>query len=259
MALTFFIILIFGSIMFVQKKYYYHAHTEMLTITGSIVAMFNIIYTPQILSVWTAYMMFIIAIGSVGYLYYFSRYTKPEIKAEQVSFWNVPPQGLIENNKHRIEKKKGRNEYVAPPKETFVEETTTRFKKLSPYIFTEIKLYDGFTIVQSLIFFNSDECPLLYKTVFNRLKDISESVEQYIDYEQTLIDNKYCVEFFLIDIWERLCTSEIIGAGTLEYYATNTTEFELVGALDASINSNITKRGICLYAHYLNHKGLFKI
>ena len=63
------------------------------------------------------------------------------------------------------------------------------------------------------------------------------------------------MEFFFIDLWERIAKEVNISSTTLSPLAEDERDMELIGALDSAKNINVQKDGIVLFSHYLNFKG----
>jgi len=259
------IFLSFGFLYIIQKRYYHEVYKEILLYISVALVMVNFLSRRETSIPFESFeaLMAITLLFFLSYTFYtlskaMDLLEQGGLSARQVSYWGISPQKILNKNKHKIIEKKGRNEFVEEVDEYFYEEVIVegkRIRKLQPLILSDIKAYKGFTIISSLKYFKQKKNSELYIKIYNKLNSINEEIEAELDFEKILIDNKYCIEFFLIDLWEVLCSKEIIGVGTLNTIARNKKELELIGALDASVSTNVQREGILLYSHYLRFKG----
>lgn len=255
------IFLSFSFLYLLQERYYKKTYQEIVLYIGISLLMVNILSrrsNSEFFSPFEALLAVLIVLLLSFTFYIFSRNHTKEITAKQVSYWGVPFDLILFKNKHKIVSKRGRNELEEQQKEYFYEETFENNKKtrrIQTLVLADIKNYKGFTLIESLDYFKSQYASKLYQTIYVKLYTINEDIETEIDFDKLLKINKYCVEFFLIDLWIKISSKEIIGIGTLNSYAQSKKELELIGAFDAVVSSNIKKQGILLYAHYLNFKG----
>jgi hypothetical protein len=255
------IFLSFSFLYLLQERYYKKIYQEIVLYIGISLLMVNVLsrrdnsesFSP------TEALFAISIVLLLSFLFYMlSRTHTKEIVAKQVSYWGVPFELILSKNKHKIVSKRGRYELEEQKKEYFYEEVFENNKKtrrIQPLVLADIKSYRGFTIIESLNYFESQSASILYQAIYVKLYTINEDIETEIEFDKLLKMNKYCVEFFLIDLWREISSKEIIGIGTLNAYAKNKKELELIGAFDAAVSSNVKKQGILLYAHYLNFKG----
>ncbi len=261
-------IIIFLSFVFLyvlQKRYYYEVYKEILLYISVALVMVNFLSRRETSLSFEPFeaLIAITFLFFLSYLFYIlsksmNSLEEGGVSATQVSYWGISPQKILNKNKHKIIMKKGRNEFVEEIDDYFYEEVIRdgrKIQKLQPLILSDIKAYKGFTIISSLKYFKQKKNSELYIKIYKKLYSINEEIEAELDFKEILIDNKYCIEFFLIDLWEVLCSKEIIGIGTLNTIAKNKKELELIGALDASVSTNVRKEGILLYSHYLRFKG----
>ena len=255
------ILLSFSFLYLLQERYYKKIYQEIVFYIGISLLMVNVLSRrdgAESFSPIEALLAIIIVILLSFIFYRLSRTHEKEIVAKQVSYWGVPFNLILLKNKHTIISKRGRNELEEQKKEYFYEEVCENNKKvrrLQPLVLADIKRYRGFTIIESLNYFRTKSASMLYQTIYLKLSHINENIETEIDFDKLLKINKYCVEFFLIDLWIEISSKEIIGIGTLNSYAKSKKELELIGAFDAVVSSNVKKQGLLLYAHYLNFKG----
>ena len=256
------IFLSFGFLYFLQDRYYKRVYQEILLYVAIALLMVNFLSRKDISEPFSPIeaLIAISIVLTLSFLFYiFSRKKVNKVIAKQVSYWDVPFELILSKNKHNITSKKDRNELTEQSKEYFYEEIfeeDKKIRKIQPLILSDIKKYRGFTLVKSLNYFKRSTSSVLHTTIYKKLESINDKIEADLDFEELLEENQYCVEFFLINIWEVISSKEIIGIGTLKAYANNKKELELIGALDAAMSSNVRKQGILLYSHYLNFKGL---
>ena len=126
-------------------------------------------------------------------------------------------------------------------------------KYISTNFFKILKRIENeFTYVKSLKDIEQYE---LYNAVFNKIKNIVKSRDIDVDYEEIFKENKKCVEFFLMDLWERYTKRSNIGIANLVLLANREIEEEFVGALD-NIDLNCVKaKGAALYYRYMVFSG----
>ncbi len=255
------IFLSFSFLYLLQERYYKKIYQEIILYIGIALLMVNFLSRRDNSEPFSPLesLMAISVVLVLSFLFHiFSRHRKKEVLAQQVSYWGVPFELILSKNQHKIISKQGRNELVEKKKEYFYEEileNNEKSRRLQPLILADIKSYRGFTIVESLNYFKNKHSSKLHKTVYTKLYNVNENIETDIDFDKLLKINKNCVEFFLIDLWIKISSKEIIGIGTLNAYAINKKELELIGAFDAVVSSNVKKQGILLYSHYLNFKG----
>lgn len=122
-------------------------------------------------------------------------------------------------------------------------------KYISTNFFKTLKrIEEEFTYINNLEDIKQYE---LYEAILKKIKGITKAREISIDYEDVLKQNKMCVEFFLMDLWEKYTKRSNIGTANLSLLANREIEEELVGALD-NIDLNCVKaKGAALYYRYM--------
>ncbi len=251
----------FGFLYLLQNRYYKRIYQEILLYIVMALLLVNFLSRRDISEPFTPIesVISMISVFILSYFFYlFSKSKIEKVVAKQVSYWDVPFECILLKNRDKIISKRGRNELEEQGQEYFYEEIINgnqKTRKIQPLILSDIKKYRGFTIIESLAYFNNINASKLYKIIYLKLYEINDNIEIDIDFDELLKVNKYCVEFFLIDLWLLISTKEIMGIGTLNTYAETKKELELIGALDAVVSNNIKKQGILLFSHYLNFKG----
>lgn len=212
-----------------------------------------------------------------------------KIMASQIKFWNIHPKEMLDNNKHnfvwkapyvrkisemnyveekdflgrprwkfkrseRIIKVGARKESKDLP-EPYLYEMDGNEKVLGKIIYNDIRRFNRYTVIGSLKYFESDKCTRIHGLILSKLIELNVLNERYYDFDKILAENRNILEFFFLDLWERLATDDIIGVASLYSIASEKREFDLLGAMDGIINSNIPRDGIELLAHYYNFKG----
>jgi len=183
---------------------------------------------------------------------------KMKIDARQISFWGVDVNRIKEKFKHRIVKKVGRKEVEIPDGEYFTKKDKNGNTVLQNLKYIDVKKYDKFIKIQDVGYFQSENCTELYKKIYDRMQEINAENEAGLNFNEILKSNNYVLEFFIIDIWERLATHEPLGVATLNAIAVNDREMDLLGALDSAKNSNVGSLGFELFMHYENFKNRLK-
>jgi hypothetical protein len=178
---------------------------------------------------------------------------KSKILAPRVSFWGVSEHRIYEAFEHRIENKKGRNEIKEPKVVHFYEKLFDGDKILYPFIWNDIKNYNDFVKIESLEYFKKDATELV-KVIYDKMVEINERNEKDLNFNRILTENDNVLEFFILDLWEKIVETEIRGVATLNVLAKDEHELDLIDALDSSISANVRKGGIALYSHYANFK-----
>ena len=180
---------------------------------------------------------------------------KGKIFAQQESYWGVTPEEILEKYSDRIVKKKGRNEIKDIPIEYFFRINEKGEKVLNTIKYADIKRYGKFTLLKDLTYFTSKDVSKLHSIIYNAILELKEEYELDIDLNKLLKENKNILEFFILDIWEKLAKDEPIGIATLEIYTTKDRDYDLIGAMDSVIGKNAQLYGLELLAHYEYFKG----
>jgi len=186
------------------------------------------------------------------------KHEKGKIFAKQESYWDVKPDDILKKYKDRIVKKKGRNEIKDIPIEYFYRLDENGNKVLNNIKYVDIKKYGKFTLLKDLSYFESKGVSNLHSKIYKKLLDLKQEYELEIDLNDLLKENKNILEFFVLDLWERLAKNEALGVATLEVYSTKDKDYDLIGAMDSVINKNIQLIGLELFAHYEYFKGRFE-
>lgn len=122
-------------------------------------------------------------------------------------------------------------------------------------ILDRVKNYNDFTKVDSLDYFESENCTENIKVIYNELVKASSRLDElYID--EVFQKNNKIVEFFLLDLWERVREGYFIRIEGL-YSKTNSLtqkEQDIFGAMESLMSHAIREDGIEIYCHYMNFK-----
>lgn len=100
----------------------------------------------------------------------------------------------------------------------------------------------------------SDIKSKLHLTIFNKLKSIIEDKEIDIDFNLILKNNNYCLEYFLMELWEDYTGDINIGTSNLIVIAQSDIERDLIGAINILDLSCVLKNGSALYYLYIKFK-----
>jgi hypothetical protein len=235
-----------------RKEIYFYT---IITFVSIWYVAYQFVYMNPKIDFTEIYWLFIPLIGSLIVRVIFNRKLndKSKILAPRVSFWGVPEHRIYEAFEHRVVKKKGRNEIKDPKIVNFYEKSFDGDKTLYPFMWNDIKNYKEFTKIESLDYFKKDASELT-KTIYDKMVEINERNEKDLNFNRILSENDYFLEFFLLDLWERIVDTEIRGVATLNVYAKDEHELDLIDALDSSISANVRKGGMALYSHYVNFK-----
>lgn len=175
------------------------------------------------------------------------------IIARQQNYWNVPQSVIYDYFKSRVIDKKDRKE---------VEINTLSKKFMRKYdnetqsyfttnIYNEYRQLD-LTIVKNI---KNIENYKLYTTIFLKIVEFIRYKEVHIDFEKILRENNMCIEYFLLDLWEKFTKEFNIGTATLNVLAKRNIEYELIGALDNVDLANVKRHGAALFYSYTKFKG----
>ena len=91
----------------------------------------------------------------------------------------------------------------------------------------------------------------LYKVVFDKIKYFIKEQDIDVDFVEILKEDKYCVEFFLLDLWERYTKRVNIGTANLVLLAEREIEEEFIGAMDNIDLYSVKGKGAALYYRYM--------
>jgi hypothetical protein len=195
--------------------------------------------------------------ASLIMLYFYKKHIKEktELIADRVSVWDIEEDEIRERFAHRIVKKVGRNEIKDPrdKKVHFFKKTLLGDKELYPFIWEYVKDYRYFNKIESLKYFDS-KASRLEKKIYKKMQKVNKKNELGLEFNRILAENGFIVEFFLMDIWERIVSRDILGVATLNVIAKSKRELCLIDALDALVSENLQKDAVGLLAHYFNYK-----
>jgi Ca2+/Na+ antiporter len=181
---------------------------------------------------------------------------KNKIVATQMQFWDIPVSHVISSYKDRIVKLDGREEIKDITVDKFFKFNPKGDKLLNKEIYSSIKRYRKFTKIKDTKYFEKTDSKV-HQLLWKKITALNKQNETNINFEQLLKDNHFVLQFFILDLWEKLTKSEAIGVANLKSVAKNEKEKHLVGAL-YSLEYIPQKEGIELLAHYLNFKDRIK-
>lgn len=96
----------------------------------------------------------------------------------------------------------------------------------------------------------------LYKAVFDKIKFFIREQDIKANLVDIFVeDNKGCVEFFLLDLWERYTKRVNIGTANLVLLAEREIEEEFIGAMDNVDLYSVKAKGAALYYRYMVFMG----
>lgn len=177
---------------------------------------------------------------------------KNKIVAKQIQFWDIPVPHILNTYKDRIVKLDGREEIKDIKVENFFKYNSKGDKLLNKEIYASIKRYRKFTKIKNTKYFEETDSKV-HKLLWEKIKALNKQNEANIDFERVLKDNHFTLQFFILDLWEKLTKSEAIGVANLKSVAKTEKERHLVGAL-YSIEYIPQREGLELLAHYMNFK-----
>lgn len=181
---------------------------------------------------------------------------KNRIVAKQMQFWDIPSSYVVDTYKDRIIKLDGREEIKDIKVDKYFKYNAKGDKLLNPEIYSSIKRYRKFTKIKDIKYFDKTDSRV-HQLVWGKIVALNKKNETNIDFDNVLKDNHYVLQFFLLELWERLTRSEAIGVANLKSVAKTEKERHLVGAI-YSLEYIPQREGIELLAHYLNFKDKIK-
>lgn len=95
----------------------------------------------------------------------------------------------------------------------------------------------------------------LYKAVFDKIKFFIREQDIKTDLVDIFVEDKGCVEFFLLDLWERYTKRVNIGTANLVLLAEREIEEEFIGAMDNVDLYSVKAKGAALYYRYMVFMG----
>lgn len=174
-----------------------------------------------------------------------------EIVAKQQNYWSIPSSKIYNHYKNRKIKKSDRIETKIDLEDKHLgKQYSHRSYFLSGNIFIDIKNLK-LTKVDNIKNIHNYK---LYSLIFKKIEQMIKYLEKNVDFEQILKENDMCLEYFLMDLWERYTQSFNIGTANLDVYATSEIEKELVGALDNIDLNSVKRRGSALFFSYMKFK-----
>lgn len=185
-------------------------------------------------------------------IYLLSRRKSLKVIAKQQSYWNIPHQLIYEKFKNKLDFKSDRVEVkINELEKQIYRKYSNNSEMMTGNIFLAERDLE-LTKVENLNEIKSE----LYKTIFEKIKDLTVKQELTIDFENLLKENDLFIEFFLINCWELYTKRVNVGTATLNVIAKTFTEQELIGALDNVCLSSVKRNGAALYYKYMEFKGL---
>lgn len=95
----------------------------------------------------------------------------------------------------------------------------------------------------------------LYKAVFDKIKFFIREQDIEANLVDIFVEDKGCVEFFLLDLWERYTKRVNIGTANLVLLAEREIEEEFIGAMDNVDLYSVKAKGAALYYRYMVFMG----
>lgn len=95
----------------------------------------------------------------------------------------------------------------------------------------------------------------LYKVVFDKIKFFVREQDIKANLVDIFVEDKGCVEFFLLDLWERYTKRVNIGTANLVLLAEREIEEEFIGAMDNVDLYSVKAKGTALYYRYMVFMG----
>lgn len=95
----------------------------------------------------------------------------------------------------------------------------------------------------------------LYKAVFDKIKFFIREQDIKANLVDIFVEDKGCVEFFLLDLWERYTKRVNIGTANLVLLAERDIEEEFIGAMDNVDLYSVKAKGAALYYRYMVFMG----
>lgn len=95
----------------------------------------------------------------------------------------------------------------------------------------------------------------LYKAIFDKIKFFIREQDIKANLVDIFVEDKGCVEFFLLDLWERYTKRVNIGTANLVLLAEREIEEEFIGAMDNVDLYSVKAKGAALYYRYMVFMG----
>jgi len=237
-----------------DKKYAFRNYFFLSTMLYLFIMFFLKVKPPFLMNSYVALAIaFIIVFLFIRYLGT-KKQVDTKIKAQRMSYWGIDFEKILEKYKNRTVKKKGRNEIEVEEDYFVTIDKKDGSKALQPIILSDIATPPDLKLVHTVQAIR-DTGKELYVKLLDKLEEFKEEAELEIDFEAVLKENKYILEFFFIDLWERVAMEENINSTTLSPIVEDENDIQLISALDSAKSMNVQKEGTVLFAHYLNFKG----
>jgi hypothetical protein len=172
------------------------------------------------------------------------------IIAKRQSYWSIPSKSIYRCYKNRI--------FITSDR---VETKLDTADKLFTKRYSEAVSFSGNIVLKSrnikltkVMFTDEIKNFQLYSLVFNKIKSILKVLEKDVDFESSLKENDMCIEYFLLDLWERFTKNFNIGTANLEVYAVSDIQIEFIGALDNISLNSIKRNGAVLLYMFMKFK-----
>ena len=259
------IFLIYGFFYYHEDQYKYKQPLKELFffIAVSLIIVYKVNINTNSFMVLNIFIL--LSIVFIFILYKMPNFLTPpkKIVAKQSNFWNVNPKDIIKATERKIVEKKNRKEYIVNPLEKLrnnnFSELEIKKKKLSQnFIVLHLKEYDNFTIKKDIDILSYMKSPdkKIFKIIFEKIDEFIDNKEADVDYQEVFENNKFCVEFFLMELWEEHSLPFSYGIGTLQLYLydkegnIDEDAEAFLYALDATRTTTINRKGFSLYYYY---------
>jgi hypothetical protein len=173
------------------------------------------------------------------------------IVAKQQNYWNISPKNIYDYYRSRIVK---RDDRIETKLNISSKQLTKKYSDETTFFTGNIALKISSIELTKIADLNEIKNFQIYSMVFDKIKSILKYLEKDINLENTLKENDMCVEYFLLDLWDRFTKNFNLGTANLEIYAANDTQREFVGALDSISLSSIKKEGVALLYLFMKFK-----
>lgn len=226
----------------------------------------NFITTIGIVVVWAEFFLisntpkssflFLLAIPFLIYCFYYLKIQlEPlplEIQAIQQNYWElITPNKIIQHFAPRKDYKQKRIDIkINPLQKVWYRKYSNNAVFLTGNFFIEYKNLN-LTRINNL---KNIYRYFFYRMIFEKLKKIIKDKEISLDFDEILKKNEFCVEYFLMELWEKYTQDINIGVGNLIVEAKRDIERELVGALDNLDLNSVKRNGAALFYSYIEFK-----
>jgi hypothetical protein len=177
--------------------------------------------------------------------------TVTDIAAKQQSYWGISSNAIYGYYKKRVMKKDDRIEIDIDPSTKYL----TRKYSDGSVVFSGSIVYEisdiALTKIANIAEIKNIE---LYSLIFKKIENTLKYMEKNINFDDALKENDMCVEYFLLDLWEKFTKNFNLGVANLEVYAKTVTQKEFVGALDSVCLNSVKRNGALLLYMFLKFK-----